>query len=302
MVMTRAQFARDLQDGLNAHFGMEYGKHEPQWTEIFEQKVSRKAYEEQVLRVGLGEAQQKAEGASVSFDNGSEGWVARYQHHTYALAFAVTEEAVEDNLYADLIQIYGAELARALQHAKEVRGASVLNNAFSSSYPGGDGVSLCNASHPLYSGNTLSNVLTTASDPSEEAFEDALIQVDGFVTDRDRPIVVKPKKVIVARQQAFVMERLMKSDGRVGTGNNDINALKNGNFIPSGYRVNNYLQDPDAWFIMLDCPQGLQHFKRRGIKKGMETEFGTGNMMYKVSERYAFGWTNPRAIIGSAGA
>lgn len=299
MVMTRAQFARDLEDGLNAHFGMSYDSHAPQWSDIFETKSSRRAYEEQVLRVGLGEASEKAEGSVITFDQGAEGWISRVTFHTMALAFAITEEAIDDNLYADLSEAFSKELAKALQHSKEVRGANILNNSFNSSYKGGDAVELCSTSHPLYAGGYLSNKLPTAADISEESLEDALIAISGFVNDRGRPIVVKAKKVIAARQQVFKLDRILKSTGRVGTDLNDINAIKNGSYIPGGYSVNHYLLDPDKWWLQTDVDLGLMHWKRKGVKRGMETDFRTGNLMYKAQERYGFSWTDPRCVYGS---
>lgn len=304
MVMTRAQFARDLQDGLNAHFGMEYDlrSQEAQWKEIFKQKTSKKAYEEQVLRVGLGEAVEKAEGSMITFDQGAEGWVSRVQFTTYALAFAITEEAIEDNLYADLGEVYSKELARALQHAKNVRGADILNNAANSAYAGGDGKPLCASDHPLYMGGAFSNKLPTAADLSEESLEDACIAIDGFVNDRGRPIIVKPQKLIIPRQLMFVAHRILNATKRVGTALNDPNALKDMGYIPGGAKVNHFLRDPDAWFLLNDVELGLQYWQRRGVKKGMETDFKTGNMMYKVSERFGFSWADPRDVYMSEGS
>lgn len=302
MVMTRAQFARDLEDGLNAHFGMEYDTHEPQYTQIFDTKTSRRAFEDQILRVGLGEAVEKAEGAVVTFDTGAEGWISRATFHTYALAFAITEEAIEDNLYADLSEVYSKELALALQHAKEVRGANYLNHAFDSSFIGGDGVSLCASSHPLWVGGGISNKLATPADLSEDSIEDALIAINGFVNDRGRPIVIKPDCLILPRQLEFVAHRILRSNGRVGTANNDTNALKDMSAIPGGVKVNNYLSDPDAWWIKTKAKMGLQYWKRRGVKKKFEEDFKTGNFFYKVSERFGFSWTDWRTIYGSEGS
>jgi len=302
MVMTRAQFARDLQDGINSHFGMEYDSHPEEWSKIFETKTSKRAFEEMVLRVGLGEAVEKSEGGVITFDAGAEGWVSRVSFHTYALAFAITEEAIDDNLYADLGEEYGKELAKSLQHAKEVRCARIINNAFNTSYTGGDAKALCATDHPLWAGGAFSNKLPTAADLSEEGLEDALIQVGGFVNDRNRPIVVKAKQLIIPRQQVFRADRILKTDGRVGTANNDINAIKKGNYIPGDYVVNHYLVDPDAWFIQTDMQKGLTYWKRKGLKKGMEREFGTGNLMYKAQERFGASWTDPRCLIGSEGS
>lgn len=302
MVMTRAQFARDLQDGINAHFGMNYDKWPTEYTKVFETKRSNRAFEEQVLRVGLGEAQIKPEGGVISFDQGSEGWVSRVTFHTYALAFAITEEAIDDNLYGDMAEMYGAELGKALQHAKEVRAAAVLNNSFDPNYVGGDGKSLVADDHPLYAGGAYSNKLPTAADMSEEALEDALIAMAGFVNDRNRPIVIKAKKVIIPRQLVFITKRILETTGRVGTANNDINAIKSGDYIPGGYEVMHYLTDPDAWWVQSDCTMGLQYWQRKGVRKGMERDFRTGNYQYKVSERFGFSWADPRCLYGSEGS
>lgn len=302
MVMTRAQFARDLQDGINAHFGMAYDTWDPEYTKFTEKRTSKRAYEEMVLRVGLGEAQEKAEGGMITFDQGAEGWVSRVDFYTYALAFAITEEAIDDNLYADLSEVYGKELGKALQHAKEVRGAGLLNNAFSSNYLGGDSQPLCSAQHPLYSGGYFSNVLATPADISEEALEDACIQIAGYTNDRNRPIVVKPKKLIIPRQQMFTTQRILKTTGRVGTANNDINAIKDGDYIPEGFMVSHYLVDPDSWYIKTDSDLGLMFWQRKAVKKGMETDFRTGNMLYKTSERFGFSWGDSRCLFGSTGS
>lgn len=302
MVMTRAMFSRDLQDGINAHFGMAYESHKTQYTNIFKERTSKRAYEEMVLRVGLGEAQEKAEGGMITFDQGAEGWISRVDFYTYALAFAITEEAIDDNLYADLSEVYGKELGKALQHAKEVRAANILNNAWNSNYTGGDGQPLLSKNHPLYAGGAFSNTLATSSDLSEEALEDAYIQIGGFVNDRNRPVIVKVEKMHIPRQLAFQADRILKSTKRVGTNLNDINALKEGDYLPKGYDVNHYFIDPDAWFLQTDTDLGLTYWKRKGVKRGMETDFRTGNQMYKASERYGFGWTDPRCLFGSAGS
>lgn len=302
MAMTRAQFSRDLQDGINAHFGMAYDKWGSEYTKIFETKTERKrAFVDQVLRIGLGEAQYKPEGGVITFDSGAEGWVSRVTFHTYALAFAITEEAIEDNLYDNLAEVYGPELARALQHAKEVRGADILNQSFNSDYVGGDGQALCSSAHPLYFGGTQSNTLSTSADLSEEAYEDAMIQMAGYVNDRNRPIQVKAKQMIIPRQLTYVAHRLRNTTGRVGTANNDINALKDrGDF--GDLVINHYLTDPDAWWIQTDVPLGLMFWQRRKVKRGMEGDFRTSNMMYKASERFGFSWTDWRCIFGSPGS
>lgn len=302
MVMTRAQFARDLQDGIESHFGMAYDDWPPVYSKIFEKKTSKRAFEEQVMRVGLGEAVEKPEGGMITFDAGAEGWIMRVMFYTYSLAIAFTEEAIDDNLYADLSEEYGREMGKSLQYAKEVRGSNVINNAFSSSFTGGDGVSLLNVNHPLYAGGYYSNTFSTAADISEEALEDAMIQVSGYVNERGRPIVVRVKKAVIPRQLEFQYNRIMTATKRSGMVSNDPNVLKDGDYIPDGYVVNPYLIDPDAWFLQTDVEKGLTYWQRKGVKKGMETDFRTGNMMFKTSERFGFSWTDPRSFFGSAGS
>lgn len=302
MAMTRAQFARDLQDGINAHFGMAYDTWDVEYKKIFETKTSKRAFEDQVMRVGLGEAVEKPEGGVITFDSGAEGWVSRVTFNTYALAFAITEEAIDDNLYDDLSEVYGRELGKALQHAKEVRGAAILNNSFTSGYSGGDGQPLCSTQHPLYAGGSYSNMLSTPADISEEALEDAVIQIQGYVNDRGRPIVVKIKQLIIPRHQIFTTERIMSSTKRVGTSLNDPNVIKDGNFIPGGYTVNHYLIDPDSWWLQTNVDLGLMFWQRKKVKRGMEGDFRTSNMMYSARERFGFSWTDPRCVFGSAGS
>lgn len=302
MAMNRQQFAKQLQDGLNTVFGMEYKRYPEQYTSIFETHTSAKAYEEDVLMVGLGGAVVKPEGNAVSYDQGYEGWVARYQHSTIALAFAITQEAVEDGRYGDIGKKFSSALARSMRYTKEVRGASVLNNAFSTSYLGGDAKELCATDHPLADGSTLSNELATSADLSEEALEDAVIAIDDFVDDRGIPMMCKGKRLVIPHALQFVAARILKSVGQSGTANNDINALRDGGFFPGGVSTNIYLTDPDAFFIITDAPDGLKHFVRRKLQKGMEGDFETGNMRYKASERYSFGWTDPRGVFGSPGA
>jgi phage major head subunit gpT-like protein len=300
--MTRAQFARDLQDGLAAHFGMAYDQWEPEYTKIFETKTSSRAFEDMILRVGLGEAEEKPEGGVVTFDAGAEGWISRVTFQTYAIAFSFTEEAIDDNLYADLSELYGKEMAKSHQHAKEVRCANVLNNAFSSSYPGGDGKALVATDHPLYSGGSMSNSLATSADMSEEALEDAIVQMQGWTNDRGRPINVKPKQVIIARQNIFQTTRVLKTTGRVGTDLNDINAIKDGNYIPGGFVVNHYLQDPDAWYIQTEQELGLMFWQRKKISKKMEQDFRTGNLNWKSTERWGTSFADWRCMIASQGS
>lgn len=302
MVMTRAQFARDLQDGIDAHFGMAYEGWKPVYTRIFEKRTSNRAFEEQVLRVGLGEAVEKPEGSMITFDAGAEGWIMRVMFYTYSLAIAFTEEAIDDNLYGDLSEEYGKELGKSLQYAKEVRGTNMINNAFSTSYTGGDGRPLLAADHPLWGGGYYSNILSTASDISEEALEDMHIQVGGYVNDRGRPINVKITKAILPRHLEFQYNRIMTATKRSGMTSNDPNVLKDLDKISDGYIINPYLIDPDAWFLQTDVDKGLTYWQRKAVKGGMETDFRTGNMHYKKSERFGFSWTDPRCLAGSAGS
>lgn len=302
MSMSRQNFPKQLQDGLNTVFGLAYDDFETLYDKIFDKSTSQKAYEEDVLMVGLGGAPEKAEGASVSYDQGAEAWVARYLHSTIALAFAITEEAVEDGRYGDIGQKYAKALARSMRYTKEVRGASVLNNAFSSSFTGGDGKAMCAIDHPLAGGGTLANKPATDADLAEESLEDALVAIEGFVDDRGIPIMVKAERLIIPRQSQFIAYRIMKSVGQTGTANNDPNAIKDMGMLPGGMSVNVYLSDPDAWFIKTNAQDGLKHFVRRALKRGMEGDFDTGNMRYKSSERYSFGWTDWRGIYGSSGS
>jgi hypothetical protein len=300
--MTRAMFQKQLQDGLNTVFGMEYDDYDPEWSKIFKTHQSSKAFEEDVLMVGLGGASVKAEGSGVTYDGGSEGWVARYSHSTIALAFRITEEAVEDNRYGDLGAKYSTSLARGMKYTKEVRGASVINNGFSTSYLGGDAKQLFATDHPLQGGGTLSNTLATPADFSEESLEDALVQIEGWTDDRGIPILVKGMRLIIPRQSQYAVHRVLKSDNRSGTANNDTNAIKDMRVLPDGYNVNHYLSDSDQWTIVTDAADGLKHFQRRKLKRGTEGDFETGNLRYKASERYSFGWTDWRGGFSSAGA
>lgn len=297
--MTRAQFRKSLQDGLNTHFGLEYRNHPEEWRSIFSIQRSNKAFEEDVLVTGFGGAPEKAEGGPVAYDSGGEGWVARYTHVTISLAFALTEEAMEDNLYNSLGSKYARHLARAMRYTKEIRGANILNNGFDSNYTGGDGKSLFATDHPLAGGGTLSNTFETAMDLSEAAIENALISIDGFVDDRGIPIKAMGKKLIVPKELRYVACRLMETANRPATADNDINAIRRMNMLPDGYDVNHYLSDPDNWFIPTDVPDGLKHFLRKGIQRGTEGDFETGNMRYKTRERYSFGWTDFRGAYGS---
>ena len=302
MAISRAQLAKELEPGLNALFGMEYARYENEHAEIFETESSDRAFEEEVLIVGFGNAEVKTEGQGVNYDQASEGFTARYTHETVSLAFALTEEAVEDNLYDRLGARYTKALARSMAHSKQVKAANVLNNAFSSSFTGGDGVSLINTSHPLAGGGTLANRASTMSDLNETSLENALISISTFVDDRNMILALQGTKLIVPPQLQFVADRLLESPGRVATADNDINAIRNMGLLPQGYAVNHFLTDTDAFFILTDCPDGFKHFERSPISTSMEGDFDTGNVRYKARERYSFGFSNPRCVFGSQGA
>ena len=302
MAINRAQLAKELEPGLNALFGMEYDRYDNQHTEIFETESSDRAFEEEVMIVGFGNASIKGEGNAVEYDNATEGFTARYAHETVALAFSLTEEAVEDNLYDRLGSRYTKALARSMANTKQIKAASVLNNAFSSSFTGGDGVALVSNSHPLGGGGTASNRPTAYADLNETSLEDALINISTLVDDRNLTIALQGRKLIVPPALQFVADRLLQSPGRVGTSDNDINAIKNMGMVPEGYVVNNYLTDTDAWFLKTDCPDGFKHFERSPMQTSLEGDFDTGNMRYKARERYSFGFSNWRAVFASQGA
>jgi len=302
MAINRAQLAKELEPGLNALFGMEYARYDSEHEEIFETESSDRAFEEEVMIVGFGNASVKGEGEGVSFDQASEGYTSRYSHETIALAFALTEEAVEDNLYDRLGSRYTKALARSMANTKQIKAAAVLNNAFSSSFTGGDGVALVSTAHPLAGGGTLSNRPSTYSDLNETSLEDALISVSTFTDDKSMILALQGKKLIIPPQLQFVADRLLNTPGRVSTSDNDINAIKNMGMVPEGYSVNHFLTDNDAWFLLTDCPDGFKHFERSPLSTSMEGDFDTGNVRFKARERYSFGWSNPRAVFASQGA
>jgi hypothetical protein len=305
MAISRSQLAKELEPGLNALFGLEYENYKSEYEELYSIEDSDRAFEEEVLVVGFGAAPVKEEGAGVSFDNASEGYTARYTHETVALAFALTEEAIEDNLYDQLGRRYTKALARSMQHTKEVKGANVLNNAFDSNYNIGDGTTLISLSHPLAGGGTARNRATTMADLNETSLEDNIIDISTFVDDRNLTIAVRPSKLIVPPQLVFVADRLLNTPGRVGTADNDINSIRNQSSIPSGFSVNHYLNDPDAYFILTsvnDDGEGLKMFSRTAMETTMEPEFSTGNIRYRARERYSFGVSNWRGVFGSQGA
>ena len=305
MAISRAQLAAELEPGLNSLFGLEYDQHGEEYSEIFVMEDSAKAFEEEVMLVGFGGAPDKAEGQGVSFDNATESFTARYSHDTVSLAFALTEEAIEDNLYDSLGKRYTKALARSMKHSKEVKAASVLNNAFSSSFTGGDGVSLINTAHPLAGGGTEANRATTMADLNETSLEANLVDLATFTDDRGLQISVMPSKLVIPPQLVFVADRLLSSELRTATADNDINAIKNTGMISGGTVVNHYLNDPDAYFILTsvtDSGEGLKGFQRTAMATSMEPVFNTGNIRYKARERYSFGFSDWRGIYGSQGA
>ena len=302
MAISRQQLAKELEPGLNALFGLEYKQYENQHSEIFDTENSDRAFEEEVMLGGFGTASVKAEGSAVAFDNANESFTARYTHETIALAFAITEEAVEDNLYDSIAKRYTKALARSMANTKQIKAANVLNNGFSSSYVGGDGVELFSSAHVSLSSSTNRNELSTASDLSETSLEQALIDIAAYKDERGLKVAARGMKLIIPSALQFTAERLMKSAQRVGTADNDINALKSMGMVPQGYTVNNFLTDTDAWFIKTDVPNGMKHMVRAPIKTAMEGDFDTGNMRYKARERYSFGWSDWRGIFGSEGA
>jgi len=302
MAMNRAQFAKMLEPGLNTLFGLEYDQYPPEWQAVFDTNTSQKAFEEDVLLEGFGNAPVKAEGAAISYDAASQQWTARYQHETIALAFSITEEAEEDGLYGSIAARYTKALARSMASTKEIKAANVLNNAFSGSgVTGGDGKTLCATDHPTRSGNQ-SNTLATAADLSETSLEQMLIQIADMKDDRGLRIAAQGTMLVIPTAYSFVAERLLESQLRTGTADNDINAIRAGGYLPQGYHVMRRLSDSDSFFIMTDVPDGLKHFQRSPLKKGMEGDFETGNVRYEVRERYSFGFTDWRGIFGSEGA
>jgi len=301
MAISRAQLLKELLPGLNALFGLEYKTYGEEHKEIYETETSERSFEEETKLSGFSAAPVKAEGAAIAYDNAQEAWTARYNHETIALGFSITEEAVEDNLYDSLSKRYTKALARAMAYTKQVKAASVLNNGFSSSYVGGDGVALFSANHPLVSGGTNSNRLT-ASDLNETSLEAAVIQIAGWTDERGLLIAAKPGKLIVPPALMFTAKRLLDTELRVATADNDINALKAMGSIPGGYTVNHFLTDTNAWFLTTDVPNGMKHFVRTPLQNSMDGDFDTGNVRYKSRERYSFGWSDPLGMFGSPGA
>ena len=302
MAISRAQLLKELLPGLNALFGMEYAKYENQHSEIYEQETSDRSFEEEVKLAGFSAAPVKNEGSALEYDNAQEAFTARYTHETVAIGFSITEEAIEDNLYDSLSARYTKALARAMAYTKQVKGAAILNDAFSSSVTYGDGKRLCATDHPLVSGGTNSNRPTVGSDLNETSLEAAVIQIAGWTDERGLLIASMPRKLIVPPALQFVATRLLETEGRVGTADNDLNALRNNGSIPEGYSVNHYLTDTNAWFLLTDIPNGLKHFVRAPMQTSMDADFDTGNSRYKARERYSFGVSDPLGIFGSPGS
>ena len=302
MAISRSQLVKELEPGLNALFGLEYNRYENEHAEIFASEASDRAFEEEVMLTGFGSAPVKTEGSAVTFDQATESFTARYTHETIAMAFAITEEAIEDNLYDRLAARYTRALARSMANTKQVKAANVLNNAFNSSFAGGDGKELCATDHPIATGGTFRNELSTAADLSETSLEQSLIDIAAFVDERGLKIAMQGVKLIIPKELQFTAERILRSPQRVGTADNDINAMASMGMIPQGYRVNHYLTDTDAFFIMTDAPNGLKQFVRSPVKTAIEGDFDTGNVRFKARERYSFGFSDPRCIFGSPGA
>ncbi len=302
MAISRAQLLKELLPGLNALFGMEYARYGEEHKEIYETETSERSFEEETKLSGFSAAPVKNEGSAIAYDNAQEAWTARYNHETIALGFSLTEEAIEDNLYDSLSARYTKALARAMAYTKQVKAASVLNNGFNSSYKGGDGQALFSNAHPLVSGGVNSNIPAVAADLNETSLENAVIQIAAWTDERGLLIAARPKKLIVPPALQFVATRLLETELRVGTNDNDINALKNNGSIPEGFTINHFLTDTNAWFLTTDVPNGMKHFERTPLSQSMDGDFDTGNVRYKARERYSFGWSDPLGMYGSAGA
>jgi hypothetical protein len=309
MAISRAQLLKELLPGLNALFGMEYARYGEEHKEIFETEASERSFEEETKLSGFTAAPVKNEGSAIAYDNAQEAWTARYNHETIAQGFSITEEAMEDNLYDSLSNRYTKALARSMAYTKQVKAAAILNNGFSQNYLGGDGVSLFGynssgslVNHPLVSGGTNANTPATASDLNETSLEAAVIQIAGWTDERGLLIAARPKKLVVPPNLMFVAKRLLDTELRVSTADNDINALKQMGAIPEGYTVNHFLTDTNAWFLLTDVPNGLKHFERVALATSMDGDFDTGNVRYKARERYSFGWSDPLGVFGSPGA
>jgi hypothetical protein len=302
MAISRAQLLKELLPGLNALFGLEYARYGEEHKEIYETETSERSFEEETKLSGFSAAPVKNEGSAIAYDNAQEAWTARYNHETIALGFSLTEEAIEDNLYDSLSARYTKGLARAMSYTKQVKAAAVINNGFSAAYPGGDGVALFSASHPLINGSTNGNTPTVAADLNETSLENAVIQIAAWTDERGLLIAAKPRKLIVPPALQFVATRLLETELRVGTTDNDINALKNNGSIPEGFTINHFLTDTNGWYLCTDVPNGMKHFIRTPLSNSMDGDFDTGNVRYKSRERYSFGWSDPLGMYGSPGA
>ena len=303
MAISRAQLLKELLPGLNALFGLEYKRYGEEHKELYETETSERSFEEETKLSGFSAAPVKNEGSAIAYDNAQEAFTARYNHQTIALGFSLTEEAVEDNLYDTLSARYTKALARAMSYTKQVKAAAVLNNGFTGGVnAGGDGVALFSTSHPLVSGGTNSNTQATPTDLNETALENAVIQIAAWTDERGLLIAAQPRKLVVPPGNQFVATRLLETELRVSTADNDINALKNNGSIPEGYTINHYLTDPDAYFLTTDVPNGMKHFVRTPLSTSMDGDFDTGNVRYKARERYSFGWSDPLGMWGSQGA
>jgi Mu-like prophage major head subunit gpT len=299
MAISRAQLLKELLPGLNALFGLEYARYGEEHKEIYETETSERSFEEETKLSGFSAAPVKNEGSAISYDNAQEAWTTRYNHETIALGFSITEEAIEDNLYDSLSARYTKGLARAMAYTKQVKAASVLNNGYNAQYVGGDGVALFSTAHPLVNGGTNSNTFSTPSDLNETALEAAIIQIAAWTDERGLLIAAKPKKLVVPPALMFVATRLLETELRVGTNNNDINAIKNNGAVSEGYTVNHFLTSTNTWFLTTDVPNGLKHFERMPLQNSMDGDFDTGNVRYKSRERYSFGWSDPLGVFSS---
>jgi hypothetical protein len=302
MAISRAQLLKELLPGLNALFGLEYSRYGEEHKEIYEIESSERSFEEETKLSGFSAAPVKNEGQAIAYDNAQEAWTARYNHETIALGFSLTEEAIEDNLYDSLSARYTKALARAMAYTKQVKAAAVLNNGFNAAYTGGDGVALFSAAHPLVSGGTNSNTPATQADLNETSLENAVIQIAAWTDERGLLIAAKPKKLIIPPALQFVATRLLETSLRIGTTDNDINALKSNGSIPEGYTQNHFLTDTNAWFLTTDVPNGMKMFERIPLSNSMDGDFDTGNVRYKSRERYSFGWSDPLGMFGSSGS
>jgi len=302
MAISRAQLLKELLPGLNALFGLEYKRYGEEHKELFETETSERSFEEETKLSGFSAAPVKNEGSALAYDNAQEAWTARYNHETIAMGFSITEEAMEDNLYDSLSSRYTKALARAMAYTKQVKAAAILNQGFSSAVTYGDGQALFSTAHPLVSGGTNSNRPSTAADLNETSLEAAVIQIAAWTDERGLLIAAKPRKLVVPPALQFVATRLLETELRVATADNDVNALKSMNSIPEGFTINHYLTDTNAWFLLTDVPNGLKHFVRTPMQTGMDADFDTGNARYKARERYSFGVSDPLGAYGSPGA